>query len=268
MDIQHSTSKASMSSTHKRKNSVDDDEYVDPRRPKVPKRYLLFIFDNHQLIINRNRRTSPIVTRRKSVTDSPPPSDSEPQEEIEEEVVASDHEDEEEEPRIRRKRREPFDLENLDPEMRKCYKLLHEFLSHKNSWPFREPVDPEALGVPNYFDIIQHPMDLSTIDTKLVNNEYKTPEDFAKDMRLVWNNAITFNTPGDFYYKTAQKFSQMFEKKFGAAPPKSPKESKPFVPSVSRRGRKKVEVKTKFPGNFSLFLSLLFPILHIKIKPI
>jgi hypothetical protein len=128
--------------------------------------------------------------------------------------------------------------------MKKCYKLLHEILSHKNSWPFRDPVDPEALGVPGYFDVITHPMDLSTIDSHLRNNDYKTPEEFATDVRLVWSNAITFNTPGDFYYKSAERLSKLFEKKFAAlqlGKKRGRKSSdKPFIPSVTtKRGRKK-----------------------------
>ena len=33
--------------------------------------------------------------------------------------------------------------------------------------PFRLPVDPLVLNIPDYFDIIKHPMDLQTIAQKL-----------------------------------------------------------------------------------------------------
>jgi hypothetical protein len=35
--------------------------------------------------------------------------------------------------------------------------------NHKTAWPFKEPVDPVALNIPNYFEIIKEPMDLQTV---------------------------------------------------------------------------------------------------------
>jgi hypothetical protein len=34
---------------------------------------------------------------------------------------------------------------------------------HKFSWPFRAPVDAVSLGIPDYLNIIKHPMDLGTV---------------------------------------------------------------------------------------------------------
>lgn len=41
------------------------------------------------------------------------------------------------------------------------------------SGPFRTPVDPNALGIPDYFDIIRTPMDMSSIRRKLETGTYK-----------------------------------------------------------------------------------------------
>ena len=46
---------------------------------------------------------------------------------------------------------------------------------NKDSTPFLHPVDPIALGIPDYLQIITQPMDLSTIENKLKNNDYSTP---------------------------------------------------------------------------------------------
>ena len=43
---------------------------------------------------------------------------------------------------------------------------------HPKSEPFLNPVDPKKQGIPNYFDIIKEPMDLSTVHKNLKNNKY------------------------------------------------------------------------------------------------
>ncbi|KAJ7508635.1 hypothetical protein B0H11DRAFT_37054 [Mycena galericulata] len=61
------------------------------------------------------------------------------------------------------------------------------------SWIFREPVDPVLLQIPTYFDIIKRPRDLHTIRDKLNSDKYDTVEAFEADVRLMLDNAITFN---------------------------------------------------------------------------
>lgn len=88
-------------------------------------------------------------------------------------------------------------------------------LQHSFSWPFKEPVDPIALGIPDYFDYIKRPMDLGTIKQKMYSvsgrfiaklicqGGYVSGDDFAKDVRLVWNNALYYNQPSTEVYKMA-----------------------------------------------------------------
>lgn len=59
---------------------------------------------------------------------------------------------------------------------------------------FRDPVDHEALGLTDYLQVIKEPQDLGSISKKLERNAYMSPEDFARDVRLVWQNAITYNS--------------------------------------------------------------------------
>ena len=37
---------------------------------------------------------------------------------------------------------------------------------------FNQPVDPEALGLTDYFDIVKQPMDLGTIMERLNDDDY------------------------------------------------------------------------------------------------
>lgn len=51
-------------------------------------------------------------------------------------------------------------------QLRFCARLVREMLSRKHAsyaWPFYKPVDVTSLGLHDYYDIIKHPMDLSTI---------------------------------------------------------------------------------------------------------
>ena len=42
----------------------------------------------------------------------------------------------------------------------KCLPLVKMLMNHENGWVFREAVDPIELGIPDYFEIIEQPMDL------------------------------------------------------------------------------------------------------------
>lgn len=75
----------------------------------------------------------------------------------------------------------------------KCVRLHAELSRHSLAWPFLEPVDPVLLNIPTYFDVIAHPMDLSTMSSKLTKNEYNDPVDYRADLRLMFANAIAFN---------------------------------------------------------------------------
>ncbi len=47
--------------------------------------------------------------------------------------------------------------------MKPCLKILQSLQQHKCALPFLEPVDVEALNIPEYKEIVKEPMDLSTI---------------------------------------------------------------------------------------------------------
>lgn len=76
---------------------------------------------------------------------------------------------------------------------RKCLPLVRKLYNHEHGWVFKDPVDPVELGIPDYFDIVQHPMDLALVETKLENGVYKDLDSFERDTKLVFENAILFN---------------------------------------------------------------------------
>jgi len=97
---------------------------------------------------------------------------------------------------------------------KECLKVLEKCMKHKMSWPFKEPVDPTALGIPDYPTIIRHPMDLKTIETRFKSGMIQTPDEFVALVRTVFRNAYVYNKPGDpsGVREAAEKLSYIFEK--------------------------------------------------------
>jgi len=117
----------------------------------------------------------------------------------------------------------PSRLEEDDPQaqmdrcMDKCREILKELHDSDGQKIFIAPVDPIALGIPTYFDVIKDPMDLGTIQTKMDHNEIESPEEFARLVRLTFENAITFNTmPDNIVHICARNLLVIFNKKFGS----------------------------------------------------
>uniref|UniRef100_A0A8C0PBA2 histone acetyltransferase n=1 Tax=Canis lupus familiaris TaxID=9615 RepID=A0A8C0PBA2_CANLF len=79
------------------------------------------------------------------------------------------------------------------------------------SLPFRQPVDPQLLGIPDYFDIVKSPMDLSTIKRKLDTGQYQEPWQYVDDIWLMFNNAWLYNRKTSRVYKYCSKLSEVFE---------------------------------------------------------
>ena len=93
----------------------------------------------------------------------------------------------------------------------KCLPLVKKLIDDKFGWVFRDPVDPEELGLPDYFNVIKNPMDLGRIVTQLENNEYTKFEVFEKDVRLVFENAILYNGDNSDVGDMAKSLLTVFE---------------------------------------------------------
>jgi len=117
----------------------------------------------------------------------------------------------------------PVRLEDDDPQsqvtriMEKCSSLL-KVMRDKDSVSgsfFAVPVDPVALNLPTYNQIIKQPMDLGTIQSKLEASTIASPEQFASLVRLVFENAIKFNDdPTHVVNITARNMLSLFNSKY------------------------------------------------------
>ena len=80
----------------------------------------------------------------------------------------------------------------------------------EDSPPFRQPVDPILLNIPDYPTIVKQPMDISTMQNKLDQGEYENPLQFCDDAWLMFNNAWLYNKKTTRVYKMCTKLSEIF----------------------------------------------------------
>ena len=63
---------------------------------------------------------------------------------------------------------------------------------------------PSRAAMPEYYDVIQQPMDLETVRRKLDTGKYRSFDGFAADVALVFNNAVTYNQSGSQIFIDAE----------------------------------------------------------------
>lgn len=106
--------------------------------------------------------------------------------------------------------------------MKQCETLLSRLMTHQFGWIFNKPVDVVELKIPDYFNVIKHPMDLGTIKSKMASGEYSGPLDFAADVRLTFSNAMTYNPQGNDVHFMAETLGKFFEMRWKSVEKKLP----------------------------------------------
>lgn len=107
-----------------------------------------------------------------------------------------------------------------------CNTVLRELMKKGNAhlnWPFMVPVDPVALNIPDYFEVIKQPMDLGTIRKKFDTGMYGNADAFVADVRLVFSNCYTYNPADSDVCRMARELEALFEQKMAQKPTPAPK---------------------------------------------
>jgi len=128
---------------------------------------------------------------------------------------------------------EQFDYDASSAAFQECLNIVAWLKRQAKAEPFMQPVDPVALGVPHYFNIVKCPMDISTLEENLENGKYstippgttigKTPVSrmlngpFRRDLLLIFENAILFNPPDDWIHQAALVLKKAAIKKIADA---------------------------------------------------
>ena len=88
------------------------------------------------------------------------------------------------------------------PGLASARKVLAATMKHKGAkLLFNEPVDPEALNLPDYHDVVQRPIDLGLILKRLSEghesgwkkSHYQSAAEVFHDVELVWENCLAYN---------------------------------------------------------------------------
>ncbi|XP_068639199.1 transcription factor GTE6-like [Aristolochia californica] len=114
-------------------------------------------------------------------------------------------------------RREAASAKRMQELMRQFSTLLRQITQHKWAWPFMQPVDVEGLGLHDYYEVIEKPMDFSTIRNQMEATDgtgYKNVREICADVRLVFKNAMTYNDEKSDVYVMAKTLISKFEDKW------------------------------------------------------
>jgi len=94
--------------------------------------------------------------------------------------------------------------------------ILNEMQNHQASWPFQKPVSQDE--VPDYYNVITEPMDLETMEKRLEEDAYGSPEDFVRDAKLIFTNCRRYNNESTSYWKNANKLEKFMNSKLKEIP--------------------------------------------------
>lgn len=92
----------------------------------------------------------------------------------------------------------------------KCGEVLKGLQSHAHGWVFNSPVDPVELNLPDYFEVIEKPMDLGTVKKKLDNGVYRNLKEVEGDINLTFDNAMLYNPDGSVVSNMAKELKEKF----------------------------------------------------------
>eukprot|EP00262_Sarcandra_glabra_P016727 TRINITY_DN5549_c0_g1_i1.p1 TRINITY_DN5549_c0_g1~~TRINITY_DN5549_c0_g1_i1.p1 ORF type:complete len:657 (+),score=153.68 TRINITY_DN5549_c0_g1_i1:74-2044(+) len=103
------------------------------------------------------------------------------------------------------------DYRHNEKELSAALGVIKKIMKMDAAEPFNTPVNPVALGIPDYFDIIKTPMDFGTICNELEHgNKYMNSKDVLKDVEFIWTNCYRYNNKGDYILDLMKRVKKVF----------------------------------------------------------
>ncbi|XP_058211324.1 transcription factor GTE1 isoform X2 [Rhododendron vialii] len=113
--------------------------------------------------------------------------------------------------------REAAATKRMQELMRQFGTILRQITQHKWAGPFMQPVDVVGLGLHDYYEVIEKPMDFTTIKSKMEAKDgsaYKNVREMCADVRLIFKNAMKYNEERDDVHVMAKTLLAKFEEKW------------------------------------------------------
>uniref|UniRef100_A0A6S9US33 Bromo domain-containing protein n=2 Tax=Chrysotila carterae TaxID=13221 RepID=A0A6S9US33_CHRCT len=96
-------------------------------------------------------------------------------------------------------------------ERKQCLPLVKALLRSSLAWPFAKPVDPVAY--PDYYTVVRDPIDLGTIQERLISGKCKGWGEFVADVQRVWSNCFLYHAQGTDEHRMATQLLDIFAQK-------------------------------------------------------
>ncbi|KAL4298770.1 hypothetical protein S245_058196 [Arachis hypogaea] len=93
-----------------------------------------------------------------------------------------------------------------------CWVILKRFMVGRDGWAFNKTLDPKKLGIlgNKCESVLLKPIGFEDIESKLNKFVYSGPDEFAKDMRLLFSYGFMY-PQRDQIHRVARRFSDSFE---------------------------------------------------------
>ncbi|KPM11849.1 Bromodomain-containing protein 4 [Sarcoptes scabiei] len=113
------------------------------------------------------------------------------------------------------------DQSTFEPRFTNQLQYLKNFVTkdifrNRSALPFLKPFN--SSKDPSYYDIIEKPMDFTTIKKRLDFLWYQSADECIADIRQIFINCFRFNSPSDDVYLKGQKLLNLFNRKYAKMP--------------------------------------------------
>ena len=93
-------------------------------------------------------------------------------------------------------------------------RLVNQIWRSNGAHIFHNPIDPDRLGIPDYFEVIKEPIDLGTIKQRLNHNSYFTMQEVVDDIWRCFDNCIEYNGEDSPAGERCMQVIKAYEKAF------------------------------------------------------